>query len=226
MTRPERAKGRRPAGSQVDMGRLRTGKSPLIRHAPGLRARGAGFSLVEMMIVMGIIMVLAMLAVATMARVRVTAQASRCLMNLRNIHVAFQEYAFNNESRFPVTSTGGRSWESQISPYIGPSGAFQCPADTDIFPLVGSSYDWRDSGDVTLSLSGKRWSDAIFPGAIIAYETLPGWHGLHKMSAVRIDGAAQLMEEDEWLANLSRPVISPPSSPASPSSASQSSPPQ
>ena len=76
-----------------------------------------------------------------------------------------------------------------------------CPADEEVYPAVGSSYDWRDTGNPDTTLAGqpitKARSDAIF-----AFETLPGWHSKNKINAVRVDGSALSMDEEDCLSDL------------------------
>jgi Tfp pilus assembly protein PilE len=167
-----------------------------------------GVTLVEMMIVVSIIILLTVIVLTTISRARMMAQATGCLGNLKHIHDAFMEYAASNDGRLPppASPTIKRSWESFLSPYIGPVEAFRCPADSDIFPSVGSSYDWRDTPEEKSTLAGKLVQSPMRQDTILALDTLPGWHGRHLISAIRLNGSAQLMPEDDVLQNLQQPV--------------------
>jgi type II secretory pathway pseudopilin PulG len=170
-------------------------------------ARARGLTLVEVMIVISIIILLTVIVLATMSKARMSAQATACLGNLRHIQSAFLNYAINNDGRLPPpASPTKRSWESFLSPYIGPIQAFRCPADSDIFPSVGSSYDWRDTGDPKTTLAGRLWQSPMRQDTILALDTLPGWHGQHLITAIRLNGAGQLMAEDEVFQNLQQSV--------------------
>jgi competence protein ComGC len=171
--------------------------------------RTRGLSLVEMMMVLSIIILLTVIVLATIAKARMLAQATGCLSNLRQIHAAFVQYALNNDGRFPppASTAAGRSWESFLSPYIGPVQAFRCPADSDIFPSVGSSYDWRDTPDDKTTLAGKQEQSPMRQDMILSLDTLPGWHGRHTITAVRLNGQAQLLPEDDVFQNLQLPVM-------------------
>ena len=171
------------------------------------RPHRPAFTLIELMVVMGIIIVLASLILATIARTRNDAQQVRCLANLRSIATAFQLYSADNETRFPVPQLRGQSWESMLQKYVGSASTFQCPADTEIFPEVGSSYDWRSNYDPLSSLSGKKWTDPIRGDAVLAYETLGGWHRRHEVNAVRCDGSALPMTEDSCFKDVLDPVL-------------------
>ena len=94
---------------------------------------------------------------------------------------------------------------------------FACPADSEIFPSVGSSYDWRETPDPASSLAGRRLVDVTRSDAVLAFETLPGWHGRHLINAVLVNGATVVMSDDACATDLHQPVSSlstPSSSPA------------
>jgi type II secretory pathway pseudopilin PulG len=175
--------------------------------APRRLLRARGISLVEMMFVITIIILLAVLILATMSRARNSANGLVCLSNLKAIHTALMTYASYNGERFPPTrDVAKRNWESLISPYIGPSHAFQCPADSDIFPNIGSSYDWRDLPDDKATLAGKAATGPLRQDRILAFETLPGWHCRHKISVVRLNGKAEPLDENQCFNDLDAPV--------------------
>lgn len=170
-------------------------------------AARAGISLAELMIVIGIIAILSVLVLATVANVNKNAKSVVCLQHLRAIQSAFLLYAADNSNRYPPTrDVTKRSWEMMLSPYIGPIGAFQCPADSEIFPHDGSSYDWRDTYDSATTLAGKPVGGATRGNAVLAFETLPNWHAKSKMNAVLIDGRCETMDADACLTDLIKPV--------------------
>lgn len=69
----------------------------MIRKTRNIRTRSAGFTLVEIMIVVGIITLLASLAVPGMLRARKRAQASRIKDDLRLIEAAVDQYAIETQ---------------------------------------------------------------------------------------------------------------------------------
>ena len=83
---------------------------------------------------------------------------------------------------------------------------FQCPADSEVYPVVGSSFDWRDNGVTNTTMAGRGLRDANRPGAVLAFETLPGWHQSGRMNAVMLDGSAQTMEQENCLSDLQLPI--------------------
>jgi hypothetical protein len=56
------------------------------------------------------------------------------------------------------------------------------------------------------SLAGKSATGPLRQDRILAYDTLPGWHGRHKISVVRLNGKAESMDEGQWFDDLDAPV--------------------
>src|SRR5689334_23337821 len=75
-----------------------------------VRLNRGGFSLVELLVVVGIIGILIALLLPTLHGARRAAQATQCASNLRQVMIAFTNYASDNRGAFP--------------PNIGPQGIF------------------------------------------------------------------------------------------------------
>ena len=93
-----------------------------------ITSRKAGFTLIEIMIVVAIIGLLAAIAIPNFVHARTTAQQNACINNLRQIDGAKQEWALENKQ--PATATPS---STQLQPYMGrgSNGSLPvCPLDS------------------------------------------------------------------------------------------------
>lgn len=102
----------------------------------------AGFTLVEIMIVVAIIGLLAAIAIPNFVKARGTAQKNACINNLRQIDGAKEQWALENKK-----SAGATTTDTEVDAYIK-GGAPKCPG--------GGSYTYGNvDASPTCSLSGS-----------------------------------------------------------------------
>ena len=102
--------------------------------------RSSAFTLIEMLVVIGIIAILSALLFPVYSRVREKGRAASCTSNLRQLALAFQQYTSDNGT-FPCwynahqptnplpSNYPGLPWGVRIQPYIKNIAIFQCPSD-------------------------------------------------------------------------------------------------
>ena len=109
-----------------------------------VRPLSVGFTLTELLVVIGILALLTAILLPVFASARRKAQQSACVSNLRQLHMAFSLYAQENDGLLPpypsrptaLIGTAESCVEesarllSVLGPYVHSAGVWRCPGDT------------------------------------------------------------------------------------------------
>lgn len=97
-----------------------------------MRRANSGFSLTELLVVVGIILVLSGIIYAVMAPARVKAKETNCMGNLRQLYTASSLYSSDNEGASMIDDLDGhvgltRGFKDALAAYAAPETTFFCP---------------------------------------------------------------------------------------------------
>lgn len=100
----------------------------------------AGFTLIEILVVIAIISLLAAILFPVFGLARENARRNSCQSNLKQIGLGLMQYTQDFDEYFPCGSTGfGDGWAGQIFPYVRSRQLFICPCDSKRSPSVNNS---------------------------------------------------------------------------------------
>ncbi len=99
-----------------------TAAPPTAQPRSTLLTRDSGFTLIEILIVIGLITLLASILIPVMSRASESAIASRCMANQKSLISGLLAYAQDNNGTLPVSTMGTNRWFYQIAPYVSGFG--------------------------------------------------------------------------------------------------------
>jgi prepilin-type N-terminal cleavage/methylation domain-containing protein/prepilin-type processing-associated H-X9-DG protein len=102
-----------------------TGSTSLSETLPGGGRCRRAFTLIELLVVIAIIAILAAMLLPALSRAKAKAQGVNCLSNLRQLQIAWDMYAHDNNSTIPqnIASNSGRLTSNALDPNAQPGTA-------------------------------------------------------------------------------------------------------
>lgn len=138
-----------------------TNKEKCFRKGALVRENHRAFTLVELLVTIGIIIVLVGLLVPAFSRMRDTAMQTQCNSNLRQVYQVLQSYVQDNNGRYPLLYNSVENnvkylnvWQYYLCTYVGkaqtwgngqslrtdPRSIFNCPVRTKDPTALKTSY--------------------------------------------------------------------------------------
>jgi len=141
------------------------------------------FTLLELLVSIGIIALLAGIAIPSFTMARARADATQCLGNLRSLGLALNSYLAENQMTMPPLAAARASQTEEVavidntlSQYVDSPKVFTCPAGRTLAETTGTSYFWNSA------LSGQAVASLNFFGFVTDLSKIPvlvdkeGWH--------------------------------------------------
>jgi type II secretory pathway pseudopilin PulG len=194
-----------PLRKDVLMAQLPTKSSPG-PHSLALFSR-PGMSTTELLVSMGILAILVSVSLTVLSGARRSRAQAQCAANLRALGLAFNVYIQDYQDTFPLP-TPASQWEDLLRPYT-PRDTFRCAADSELFTALGSSYDWRDTGNDQTTLAGVPVLKVAHSDLSLAFDALPDWHRKNTIQVLRVGNSVDLVDTTTFFKDMQRSPSSP-----------------
>jgi prepilin-type N-terminal cleavage/methylation domain-containing protein/prepilin-type processing-associated H-X9-DG protein len=166
----------RPRGSPLGWGwgKVKT----RLHHGAASGGRAGAFTLVELLVVLGVLGLLAALVLSACARIKAGAHAVTCATHLRQMGVGLHMYVHDNEDRYPYLVCRGdflpefpaaAHWFGKLQPYYSvpwTNRTYHCPGYRGaIWVESGPSAEHDPYGSYAYNGDGVRGYAATVPGS-------------------------------------------------------------
>jgi prepilin-type N-terminal cleavage/methylation domain-containing protein/prepilin-type processing-associated H-X9-DG protein len=189
---------------------------------PPANCHQGGFTLIEVLVVIGIIAILAAIISPLFARAREAGRRASCLSNLKQIGLAFAMYVDDYDGCYPNTGDPylwmGRRWRWPLAPYLAYNARRDPAAPEDPLHSVGGGRNVlicpSDPTASTLWDSTSYAYSAAFyhtPEQIKAMTTEDLWKFNRfpciTQQAIMVDSPGEKVLAAEWLTNHTSPKV-------------------
>src|SRR5947199_72003 len=116
-----------------------------------MTGRSSAFTLVELLVVVGIIAILAGLLMPALAGAKQKANRIKCLNHMRQLQLSLTMYAADWEGQFPPRRMQTNAWIQRLQPYYKDLQILKCPSDKFFETRSYIINGWNDYFQNTLN---------------------------------------------------------------------------